>query len=94
MEFSWIRHQLQFKTSGGTSRGVLRHKDSWLIQISKDDQYGIGECSIIEGLSPGENEIMEHPFSPTRKARCVALCLDLCLTYSRAPSTAARVRVN
>ena len=52
MEFSWIRHQLQFKTPGGTSRGVLRYKDSWLIQISKGDQYGIGECSIIEGLSP------------------------------------------
>ena len=52
MEFSWIKHQLQFKTPGGTSRGVLRYKDSWLIQISKGDQYGIGECSIIEGLSP------------------------------------------
>ena len=52
MKFSWIRHQLQFKTPGGTSRGVLHHKDSWLIQISKGDQYGIGECSIIEGLSP------------------------------------------
>lgn len=52
MEFSWIKHQLQFKTPSGTSRGVLRYKDSWLIQISKGDQYGIGECSIIEGLSP------------------------------------------
>jgi o-succinylbenzoate synthase len=52
MEFSWIKHQLQFKTPGGTSRGVLHYKDSWLIQISKGNQYGIGECSIIEGLSP------------------------------------------
>ena len=60
MEFSWIKHQLQFKTSGGTSRGVLRHKDSWLIQISKDDQYGIGECSIIEGLSPESPQIVQN----------------------------------
>ena len=52
MEFSWIKHQLQFKIPSGTSRGVLRHKDSWLIQITKGNQYGIGECSIIEGLSP------------------------------------------
>lgn len=52
MKFSWMRHQLQFKSPSGTSRGVLRYKDSWFIQISKGDQYGIGECSIIEGLSP------------------------------------------
>ena len=60
MEFSYIRHQLQFKTPGGTSRGVLRHKDSWLIQISKDDQHGIGECSIIEGLSPESPHIVQN----------------------------------
>ena len=60
MEFSWIRHQLQFKIPGGTSRGVLRYKDSWLIQISKDDQYGIGECSIIEGLSPESPQIVQN----------------------------------
>ena len=60
MEFSWTRHQLQFKTPGGTSRGVLPHKDSWLIQISKGDQYGIGECSIIEGLSPESPQIVQN----------------------------------
>lgn len=60
MEFSWTRHQLQFKAPGGTSRGVLRHKDSWLIQISKGDQYGIGECSIIEGLSPESPQIVQN----------------------------------
>ena len=60
MEFSWTRHQLQFKTPSGTSRGVLRHKDSWLIQISKGDQYGIGECSIIEGLSPESPQIVQN----------------------------------
>ena len=62
MEFSWIKHQLQFKTPGGTSRGVLRHKDSWLIQISKGNQYGIGECSIIEGLSPESPQMMSKTF--------------------------------
>jgi o-succinylbenzoate synthase len=60
MEFSWTRHQLQFKTPGGTSRGVLRHKDSWLIQISKGNQYGIGECSIIEGLSPESPQVVQN----------------------------------
>ena len=60
MEFSWIRHQLQFKTPGVTSRGVLNYKDSWLIQISKGDKYGIGECSIIEGLSPESLEVVQN----------------------------------
>jgi o-succinylbenzoate synthase len=60
MEFSWVRHQLKFKTPGGTSRGVLRHKDSWFIQISLGNQYGIGECSIIEGLSPESPKIIQN----------------------------------
>lgn len=62
MEFSCFRHRLEFKIPGGTSRGVLRHKDSWLIQISKNDKHGIGECSIIEGLSPESPQIVTDFF--------------------------------
>ena len=60
MEFSWIKQQFQFKTPGGTSRGVLHYKDSWLIQIFEGDQYGIGECSIIEGLSPETPDYVQN----------------------------------
>ena len=60
MEYSWIKHQLKFKIPGGTSRGVLRYKDSWLIQISKGDQYGVGECSIIEGLSQESPQTVQN----------------------------------
>lgn len=62
MEFTCLRHRLEFKIPGGTSRGVLRHKDSWLIQISTGDKHGIGECSIIEGLSPESPQVVQNIF--------------------------------
>lgn len=48
------KHTLQFKTPGGTSRGVLNDKDSWFIIVYNEDhpdKKGIGECSIIRKLS-------------------------------------------
>ncbi len=35
----------------GTSRGILREKDSWFIQLEDEGKIGIGECSIINRLS-------------------------------------------
>lgn len=46
--------RLRFKQASGTSRGILTHKDSWFIKIWDDKNpktTGIGECSIIRGLS-------------------------------------------
>ena len=48
------KHTLNFKEPGGTSRGILSTKDSWYIIVyALDDPQlsGIGECSIIRGLS-------------------------------------------
>lgn len=47
-------YPLNFKQASGTSRGVLTQKDSWFIRIwdhKNPDVIGIGECSIIKGLS-------------------------------------------
>lgn len=44
--------QLNFHKPAGTSRGKLHHKDSWFIMITGDDRTGIGECSVLPGLSP------------------------------------------
>lgn len=52
-DFSILR--LQFNRPAGTSRGVLTHKTSWIIRVWQSDspeKIGIGECSIIPGLSP------------------------------------------
>lgn len=56
------KHTFEFITPGGTSRGILKTKDSWYIVIYDDDYsnvYGIGECSIIKGLSIDNAEDME-----------------------------------
>ncbi|MDF1570841.1 MAG: o-succinylbenzoate synthase [Bacteroidales bacterium] len=50
-----IKHTLHFHFAAGTSRGVLHQKDSWFILLRDQDdpgRTGIGECSLIPGLSP------------------------------------------
>ncbi len=51
MKATYKKRNFLFKIPGGTSRGVLYSKDSWFIILNSDLKTGIGECSIIEGLS-------------------------------------------
>lgn len=60
------KYTLEFKRPSGTSRGVLRTKDSWFIRLWDDANpsvVGIGECSIIEGLSPDPLDTLEYALS-------------------------------
>lgn len=44
---------LDFKRPSGTSRGVLTRKKGWkLILTDREGIKGLGECSVIPGLSP------------------------------------------
>ena len=45
------KQTFQFKRPSGTSRGILTQKESWFIRIIKNQKIGIGESSLIEGLS-------------------------------------------
>ncbi|MBO6606618.1 o-succinylbenzoate synthase [Psychroserpens sp.] len=47
----FIPYILQFKQASGTSRGVLRTKDTWFIIVEGDHKIGIGECGMFRGLS-------------------------------------------
>ena len=51
MKASFKKHRLNFKRPGGTSRGILKTKDSWILCLEENSHRGYGECSIIEGLS-------------------------------------------
>ena len=51
MKASWKKYTLEFKQPSGTSRGVLRIKDSYFVFLEKDGKTGIGECGILKGLS-------------------------------------------
>ncbi|MEQ9188347.1 MAG: o-succinylbenzoate synthase [Cryomorphaceae bacterium] len=54
----WKQYALKFKQPSGTSRGVLTTKHSFFF-LSDDPSFeypAIGECSLIEGLSPDPSE--------------------------------------
>lgn len=54
---------LNFKRPSGTSRGVMTEKPGYLITVwddEKPDVKGIGECSLIPGLSPDEGTDYEQ----------------------------------
>jgi len=53
------KYTLNFKRPSGTSRGILTTKDSWFLEVWREDQpeiRGKGEASIIKTLSPEWNE--------------------------------------
>ncbi len=55
LQATYIRYPLKFHRPAGTSRGVLTDKPSWFIRVSDDadpSRSGIGEASLIPGLSP------------------------------------------
>ncbi len=62
MKAKFLKHTLQFKTPGGTSRGILKTKTSWFLILENDNQVGIGECSIIEGLNPEPTGVLDQTF--------------------------------
>ena len=54
LNFDIQKHILQFKFDAGTSRGVLKEKETWYLKIwdeSNPEIIGIGECGPLKGLS-------------------------------------------
>ena len=51
MKASYQKHFLNFKLPGGTSRGILKTKETYFIFIEDENQNGIGECCLFRGLS-------------------------------------------
>ena len=55
MRLAFAPYLLRFKEPGGTSRGVLTEKPTFLIKIydeSDPERFGIGEAAVFPGLSP------------------------------------------
>lgn len=51
MRAYFTKHILDFKKPSGTSRGVLRQKETWFVIIEDHGKIGIGECGLLPGLS-------------------------------------------
>jgi o-succinylbenzoate synthase len=54
MKAKYFPYQLQFAAAAGTSRGIMRTRDIYLIQLwdaENKEVFGIGECAPLKGLS-------------------------------------------
>jgi o-succinylbenzoate synthase len=51
MKASYKKYILNFKRPSGTSRGVMKTKETWFIVLNDGNKTGIGECGILRGLS-------------------------------------------
>lgn len=51
MKASYQKYTLEFKQPAGTSRGVLKSKDTYFLIIENDTEKGLGECNLFKGLS-------------------------------------------
>ena len=72
-----------FKRPSGTSRGVLTEKHAWFIEIWKEESpsvIGIGECSIIPGLSPDFVNLESY------EEKLTEVCNDLTIDLQEWPS--------
>lgn len=45
------KYILHFKQASGTSRGILKTKETYFLKIVKGGNIGIGECAVFRGLS-------------------------------------------
>jgi o-succinylbenzoate synthase len=51
IEATYKKHILEFKQASGTSRGILKTKETYFIIIRKDNKIGVGESAVFRGLS-------------------------------------------
>lgn len=51
MTAKYYQYILNFKRPGGTSRGVLHKKETFILEVFENDKKGIGECGLFRGLS-------------------------------------------
>jgi len=54
------KYTLYFKIPGGTSRGVLKTKETYFLKINDQTKFGIGECALFKGLSIDDRDDYEE----------------------------------
>lgn len=61
-----FEHSLLFKVPAGTSRGVLTQKPGWILKLFDSENpeiFGLGECSVIPGLSVDDLALLPDKLS-------------------------------
>lgn len=83
LKASFEKKTFVFKQASGTSRGVLTEKHAWYLKIWNSETpeiVGLGECSIIPGLSPDFESFEQY------EAKLNDLLADLTMGLSEYPS--------
>ena len=77
LKMAVIEHPLMFKVPAQTSRDTLRNKPTWFL-VAEDGQgrVGVGECSLILGLSP-ESEAVARTMLHDIAAKGVLDAMDV-----------------
>lgn len=60
MTATYHKYTLHFKQPSGTSRGILKTKETWFIILESYGKKGIGECGILRGLSADDRPDYEE----------------------------------
>ncbi|WP_406683596.1 o-succinylbenzoate synthase [Seonamhaeicola sp. MEBiC1930] len=57
---SYKKYVLNFRQASGTSRGILKTKETWFIILDLNGKKGIGECGLFRGLSADDRSDYEE----------------------------------
>lgn len=51
MRATFLKYILNFKKASGTSRGILKTKETYFLKLIDGERMGVGECAVFKGLS-------------------------------------------
>ena len=73
---TWQKYFLQFKKPAGTSRGILRYKETYILKWKHRDDAAVawGECNVFRGLSSDDRPNYEEKLT------------EVCQTISQNPT--------
>ncbi|WP_242204748.1 o-succinylbenzoate synthase [Aestuariivivens insulae] len=60
MTARYEKYTLEFKQPSGTSRGILRTKDTYFLMLNEGNKFGVGECGLFRGLSADDRPDYEE----------------------------------
>lgn len=60
MKASYQKYILEFKVPSGTSRGILKQKETYFLILEDTDSKGVGECNLFKGLSADDVDNYEE----------------------------------
>lgn len=67
MNCHFIKYNLHFRKPGGTSRGILHNKETYIIILTDGEKIAYGECNLFNNLSYDDREGYEQKLTTVCK---------------------------